>query len=86
MVLGFWFIEIEGEILGNMLINGIIAEFPTTYLVNGFPTLLLIPFFLAIGILAFFGGKIGKWDINLVYGRILNRLENILSDMEELRK
>jgi len=86
MVLGFWFIEIEGEILGNMFINGIITEFPTTYLVNGFPTLLLIPFFLAIGVLAFFGGKIGKWDINLVYGRILNRLENILSDMEELRK
>jgi len=86
MALGFWFIEIEGEILGNMLINGIITEFPTTYLVNGFPILLLIPFFLAIGVLAFFGGKIGKWDINLVYGRILTRLENILSDMEELRK
>lgn len=86
MVLGFWFIEVEGNILGSMLINGIIAEFPTTSLVNGFPILLLIPFFLVIGILAFFGGKIGKWDINLVYGGILNKLEDLLSDMEELRK
>ncbi len=86
MVLGFWFIEIEGNILGNMLTSGIISEFPNTFIVSGFPILLLIPFFLAIAILAFFGGKIGKWDINLVYGRILNRLENLLSDMEELRK
>jgi len=86
MVLGFWFIEIEGKILGNMLINGIITEFPTTYLVNGFPIFLLIPFFLVIGILAFFGGRIGKWDINIVYGGILNKLKILLSDMEELRK
>jgi hypothetical protein len=86
MTLGFWFIQIEEKILGNILINGIVSEFPTTYLINGFPILLLIPFFLAIGVIAFFGSKIGKWDINLVYGRILNRLENTLSDMEELRK
>jgi len=86
MILGFWFIQVDEEILGNMFINGLVSEFPTTYLINGFPILLLIPFFLAIGVIAFFGSKIGKWDINLVYGRILNRLENTLSDMEELRK
>ena len=86
MALGFWFIDIEGTILGDRFLNGFVSEFPTTYLVNGFPILLLIPFFLVIGILAFFGGKIGKWDINLVYGGILNKLEDLLSDMEELRK
>jgi len=86
VVLGFWFIDIDGTILGDRFINGFVSEFPTTSLVNGFPILLLIPFFLAIGILAFFGGKIGKWDINLVYGRVLNKLEDLLSDMEELRK
>ena len=86
MILGFWFIDIDGALLGDRAINGFVSEFPTTYLINGFPVILLIPFLLAISILAFFGGKIGKWDINLVYGRILNRLENMLSDMEELRK
>lgn len=86
IALGFWFIDIEGTLLGDRLINGFVSEFPSTYLVNGFPILLLIPFFLAICILAFFGGKIGKWDINLVYGGILNKLEDLLSDMEELRK
>jgi len=86
MALGFWFIDIDEDILGNMLINGITSEFPTTYLVNGFPILLIIPFLIMIGVLAFFGGKIGKWDINLVYGGILRKLEELLSDMEELRK
>jgi hypothetical protein len=86
VVVGFWFIEIEGNILGNMLTSGIISEFPNTFIVSGFPILLLIPFFLGIAILAFFGGKIGKWDINLVYGGILNKLRILLSDMEELRK
>ena len=86
MILGFWFIDIDGTILGDRFINGFVSEFPTTYLINGFPILLLIPFFIALGVIAFFGSKIGKWDINLVYGKILNRLENTLSDMEELRK
>lgn len=86
MALGFWFIDIDGVLLGDRFINGFVSEFPTTSIVNGFPILLLIPFFIVIGILAFFGGKIGKWDINLVYGGILNKLKVLLSDMEELRK
>ena len=86
MALGFWFVDIEGTILGHMLINGIIAEFPNTFIVSGFPVLLLIPFILGIAILAFFGGRIGKTDINLVYRGILNKLKVLLSDMEELRK
>jgi len=86
MALGFWHIDIEGNTLGNMFLNGFIAEFPTTYVIAGFPALLAIPFILIIAVLAFFGGKIGKWDINLVYGRIINRLDDLLSDMKELRQ
>jgi hypothetical protein len=85
VALGFWFIEVDGKILGDLFINGFISKFPSTPVVYGFPILLVIPFILIIGILAFFGGKIGKWDINLVYGRIIKRLEMLLSDMEELR-
>jgi hypothetical protein len=85
VALGFWFIEVDGKILGDLFINGFISKFPSTPVVYGFPILLVIPFILIIGILAFFGGKIGKWDINLVYGRIIKRLDTLLSDMEELR-
>ena len=85
VALGFWFIEIDEKNLGDLFINGFISKFPSTPVVYGFPILLVIPFILIIGILAFFGGKIGKWDINLVYGRIIKRLDMLLSDMEKLR-
>jgi len=85
MALGFWFIEIEGNILGNMLVEGIISEYPNTYLIFGLPLILIILSLLVIGVIAYFGGKIGKFDINLVYGGILRKLEELLSDMEELR-
>lgn len=86
IVLGFWFIDIEGTTLGHRFTTGFINEFPNTFIVFDFPILLIIPFLLIISTLAFFGGKIGKWDINLVYGRILRKLDELLSDMEELRK
>ncbi|MGB1268987.1 MAG: hypothetical protein ACPG45_04560 [Flavobacteriaceae bacterium] len=85
MVIGFWFIDLNGTTGGTLFVNGFISEFPNTTLVNGFPILLLIPYFISIGILAFFGGRIGRWDINLVYGGILSRLKDLLSDMEDLK-
>jgi len=83
---GFWFLDVNDYTLGDKITSFLTNEFPNTYLVNGFPTLLLAPLSIAIGLLAFFGGKIGTWDINLVYGGILSRLDELLSDMEGLRK
>lgn len=85
MVIGFWFIDLNGNTGGTLFLNGFISEFPNTLLVNGFPVLLIIPYFIIIGVLAFFGGRIGRWDINLVYGGILSRLKDLLSDMEDLK-
>ena len=85
LILGFWFFEVDGKVLGDLFINGFLSKFPSSPVVYGFPILLVTPFIGIIGILAFFGGKIGKWDINLVYGRIIKRLDTLLSDMEELR-
>jgi len=85
MVAGFWFGSIGGDIPGNKFVENLISEFPNTYLVFGFPLLLVIAAFAIIVILAFFGGKIGKWDLNLVYGRILRKLDDTLADMDELR-
>ncbi|MGY6650478.1 hypothetical protein [Wenyingzhuangia sp. IMCC45574] len=36
-------------------------------------------------IIAYFGGKIYDWDMKITYGSIHNKLDEILSDMEELR-
>lgn len=86
VILGFWHIEIDDIILGHRFITGYLNAFPDSYLISGLPIVLIIFYLLTLSLLAFFGGKIGKWDINLVYGGILNRLKELLSDMEELRK
>lgn len=85
MVLGFWFINDEGSLLGERIVSGILYSFPNIYVIYGIPLIGIISVIIIMIILAFFGGRIGKWDVNLVYGRILKRLEILISDMEELR-
>jgi hypothetical protein len=55
------------------------------HLIYGIPTFTWI-IALAIAVLIYvFGGKIYKWDVNLVYSRIFRKLENMIAEMEELR-
>jgi hypothetical protein len=42
MVAGFWFGSIGGNIPGNKFVNFILLKFPDTYLVFGFPLILII--------------------------------------------
>jgi hypothetical protein len=85
MVAGFWFGSIGGDIPGNKFVNFILLKFPDTYLVFGFPLILIIGGFTIISLLAYFGGQIGDFDLKLGYGRILKKLDGILADMNELR-
>lgn len=85
MVAGFWFGSIGEDIPGNKFVNFILLKFPDTYLVFGFPLILIIGGFTIISLLAYFGGQIGDFDLKLGYGRILKKLDGILADMNELR-
>ncbi|UQD54930.1 hypothetical protein [Flavobacterium sp. K5-23] len=85
MVSAFWFGAIGGDVPGDKLLNYILLEYPDTYLIFGFPLILIVVALLIVGLLAFFGGQIGKWDLNLVYSGILKKLDETLADMEELR-
>ena len=85
MVAGFWFGSIGGDIPGNKFVNFILLKFPDTYLVFGFPLILILGGFTIISLLAYFGGQIGDFDLKLGYGRILKKLDGILADMNELR-
>jgi len=79
MVSGFGFSsqfqETFARILGNHQI----------YFIYGIPIYwMLLGIFIVI-LLAIFGGRIYKWDLNIVYGRILKKLDELMADMEELR-
>lgn len=85
MILGFWFKDAEGIPLGERLVNEVIKGFPDIYLIYGIPLIGIVIALLILVLLAFFGGRIYKWDLNLVYGRVFKKLEELMTDIESLR-
>lgn len=77
VVLGFWFSSAFREQLGNL---------DHMQLIFGLPILWLLVVILISGILSYFGGVIYKWDVNIVYGSVFKKLDEIIADMEDLRK
>ncbi|MCG2462185.1 hypothetical protein K8352_15605 [Flavobacteriaceae bacterium F89] len=56
------------------------------HLVYGVPAFMWI-IALAIAVLIYvFGGRIYQWDLNLVYGRVFKKLDELMADLEELKK
>ena len=85
MALGFWFGSFGGDIPGEEFLSMLLSEYPEMLMVFGLPLIGVIGVFAVIALLAFYGGKIGQFDLNLVYGRILKKLDGMLTEMEELR-
>jgi hypothetical protein len=85
-VIGFWFSDAEGIPLGERLVDEVLYGFPDIYMVQGIPLIAIIVIISIVGLLAFFGGRIYQLDLNLVYGRVLKKLEELIADMEELQK
>ncbi len=85
MVAGFWFGSFGGNIPGNDLVNKLLIDHPNMIMVFDIPLFGWLGIIIVVILLSIFGGRIGKWDINIGYGRILKRLDTLLKDMEELR-
>ncbi len=84
MIIGFWFKDAEGIPLGKRLVNEVLIGFPDIYLIQGIPLIAIIVIILIIALLAFFGGRIYEWDLNIVYGRVFKKLEDLMADIESL--
>ncbi|MBN4046993.1 hypothetical protein JYU05_00440 [bacterium AH-315-P13] len=79
MISGFWFSNDVREGLNSLFGNH------EVYLIYGIPIFWVLGVLFITILLAIFGGRIYKWDLNLVYGRILKKLDETIADMEELR-
>ncbi len=86
LIIGFWFKNSEGYLLGEQIVKKILAHYPDTYLLFGIPLVGIVFVVLILGLLAFFGGKIYQWDLNIVYGRVFKKLDELLNDLEILRR
>lgn len=80
-IAGIWF-------SGNFqtLLSEILGKPHQIYLVNGFPVLWMLPIILIASLMAIFGDKIYNFDVNLIYGRVFRKLNDMIADIEELRK
>ncbi|GGF74013.1 hypothetical protein [Wenyingzhuangia marina] len=85
-LLGFWFKDAKGMFLGDRILNNIYVEFPNTIIIFGLPLIGVFMIVLILGLLSFFGARIYQWDFNIVYGRILKKLEELMSDIESLNE
>ncbi|MFT6883031.1 MAG: hypothetical protein ACI83W_001089 [Marinoscillum sp.] len=85
MVAGFWFGPFGGDVPGDKLVTELLIQFPDMVVVFGFPLYGLIGAFIIILLLAYFAGRIYRFDLNLVYGRVLKKLEEIITDIESLK-
>jgi len=85
LIFGFWFKDAEGMLLGKRLVNEVLIGFPDIYLIYGIPLIAIVVIVLILGLLAFFGGRIYQWDVNLVYGRVFKKLDELMADIESLR-
>jgi hypothetical protein len=56
------------------------------HLIYGIPTFIWIISLIIAVLIYVFGGKIYKWDVKLVYGSVFNKLEELIADIEELKK
>lgn len=85
VIIGFWFKDEEGINLGGKLVNELLIGFPDIYLIYGIPLIVIVIVFLIISLLAFFGGRIYMVDVNIIYGRIFKKLDELMADLESLR-
>ena len=85
MVLGFWFKDAEGIPMGERLVSEILIGFPNIDLVFGIPLIGIVVAIVIIVLLVIFGGRIYKWDLNIIYGRVFKKLEELIIDIESLR-
>jgi hypothetical protein len=72
----------DNEIFLSQLI---IRHFPNVVMWGGIPMVFIVLVLVIAAVMAVFGGSIYKWDVDLVYGRVFKKLDEIIADMEELR-
>jgi hypothetical protein len=85
LVAGFW-MKKEGELrTGDHVVNQLLLTYPELHLINGVPVIGIITVLLIAGALVLVGGRIYEWDLKLVYGRIIKKLDEMVADIKELR-
>ena len=71
---------------GQRIIDGLINHFPDSLLIAGTPWFVVLAVSILAGLLAYFAGPIYRADMYTIYGGAMKKLDEVIADMEELRK
>lgn len=71
---------------GGKLIALLVEAFPTDIMIFGQPYYILVALVLLTLIVARYAEALYRLDLNIVYGRQFKKLDELITDMEELRK
>ncbi|MEL6254410.1 MAG: hypothetical protein AAFR87_20545 [Bacteroidota bacterium] len=85
LVLGICFFKLDGQMLLFHLLDALRENFSNSYWLWGIPALMLGGIMGISALLLKFAERLYKWDIKLVYGEIMGKLDDLLEDIEELR-
>ncbi|MDN5215796.1 hypothetical protein QQ020_27205 [Fulvivirgaceae bacterium BMA12] len=64
----------------------IAQKFPGLIFIGNVPLALLVVAGIVTLLMFYFSGNIYRWDIRLVYGRVFDKLEETIAEMEKLRR
>lgn len=81
----YMFITVTSEVWSSREnFNDILGDYQP-YMIHEIPVYWVLSMLIIIVVLAIFGRQFYKWDLNLVYGRVLKELDELIKDMEDLR-
>ncbi len=72
--------------IGQEAINGFVSEFPMTTMYFSTPLFVLVIVSVIAVLLHYFAAPLYRADFNSLYGRMFKKLEELIKDMEELRR
>jgi hypothetical protein len=71
----------KGELTSKMY-----QKYPDILFIGSVPLFALIIAGVATLLMFYFSGKIYKWDVRLIYGRVFDKLEETIAEMEKLKQ
>lgn len=71
---------------GGKVMALLLEKIPTDFIILGLPYYVIVAVALLTLLFARKAEALYQWDLNLVYGRQFKKLEELIADMEELRK
>ncbi len=78
--IGIWFSDKKQAALAELQLM-----FPDSVSLSGVPITVIALLILMTVILSFSGGALYRFELGLMYGKVITKLEEIIADMEELR-